>query len=48
MAVVSNILLLMVCQIFFFKILFIYSLETQRETEAETQAEGEAGFLQGA
>ena len=28
------------------RILFIYSLETQRE--AETQAEGEAGFLWGA
>ena len=31
---------------FFFKILFIYSRETQRE--AETQAEGEAGSMQGA
>ena len=30
---------------FFFKILFIYSWETQRE--AETQAEGEAGSMQG-
>ena len=34
--------------IFFFKILFIYSGETQREREAETQAEGEAGSMQGA
>ena len=33
---------------FFFKILFIYSWETQREREAETQAEGEAGSMQGA
>ena len=31
---------------FFFKILFIYSWDTERE--AETQAEGEAGFLGGA
>ena len=30
-----------------FKILFIYSWETQREWEAETQAEGEAGSMQG-
>ena len=38
--------------IFFLKILFIYSLETQRERERErqpeTQAEGEAGSMQGA
>ena len=34
--------------LFNFKILFIYSWETQREIEAETQAEGEAGSLQGA
>ena len=32
--------------LFFFKILFIYSWETQRE--AETQAEEEAGSMQGA
>ena len=31
---------------FFFKILFVYSRETQRE--AETRAEGEAGSMQGA
>ena len=30
------------------KILFIYSLDTQREREAETQAEEEAGAMQGA
>ena len=40
--------------VFFFKILFIHSQETQRERErerekeAETQAEGEAGSMQGA
>ena len=33
---------------YFFKILFVYSQETQREREAETQAEGEAGSIQGA
>ena len=32
--------------LFFFKILFIYSWETQRERQ--TQAEEEAGFMQGA
>ena len=37
-----------VCFFFFFKILFIYSLETDRVREAETQAEGEAGSMQGA
>ena len=31
---------------YFFKILFIYSGETQRGREAETQAEGEADSLQ--
>ena len=31
---------------FFFKVLFIYSLETQREREAETEAEGDAGSMQ--
>ena len=36
------------CVVFFFKILFIYSWETQRKKEAETQAEGEAGSMQGA
>ena len=34
--------------IFFFKILFIYSWETQKEREAETQAEGDTGSMQGA
>ena len=32
----------------FFKILFIYSLETQGKRKSETQAEEEAGSMQGA
>ena len=32
--------------IYFFKILFIYPWETQKEREAETQAEAEASFVQ--
>ena len=34
-------------KLFIFKILSIYSWETQREREAETQAEGEAGSMLG-
>ena len=34
--------------VFFFKILFIYSLAMGRGGQAETQAEGEAGSMQGA
>ena len=33
-------------RLFFFKVLFIYSWETQRERLAETQAEGEVGSMQ--